>query len=117
MTLDEAVKKDYELRAKLLEAIAQKHQLEARALGKVEACALGNWLHGEAERKFVFIKSYRPCADAHAAFHAEAEKVARLINLEEYAQAEAALADGSPYVKAFGVLLKAVLQLKKDARL
>lgn len=117
MNIDEALVKDGELRAKLLAAIAGKYQLDAKAMAKVDACMLGNWLHGEAERKFPFVKSYRPCVDAHAAFHAEVEKVVRQINLGEYEQAEAMLAGGTPCAKAFVALVAALKQLKKDARL
>ncbi|HJV86250.1 MAG TPA: chemotaxis protein [Noviherbaspirillum sp.] len=117
MNIEEAVVKDGELRAKLLAAIAGKYQLDAKAMAKVDACMLGNWLHGEAERKFPFVKSYRPCVDAHTAFHAEVEKVVRQINLGEYEQAEAMLASGTPCAKAFVTLVTALKQLKKDARL
>jgi hypothetical protein len=117
LNLDEALIKDGELRPKLLAAIAGKYQLEAKAIGKPDACTLGNWLHGEAERNFPFLKSYRPCVDAHVAFHAEMEKVVRQINLEEYASAEAMLANGTPCSKAFVAMVAAVRQLKKDAKL
>lgn len=117
MNLDEALIKDGELRPKLLAAIAGKYELEAKVVGKPDACALGGWLHGEAERKFPFLPSYRPCVDAHAAFHAEMEKVVRQINLGEYETAEAMLANGTPCAKAFVAMVSAVRQLKKDAKL
>ena len=117
MNLDEALVKDGELRNKLLAAIASKHEVDPKGVAKLDGCTLGNWLHGEAERKFPFVKSYRPAVDAHAAFHGEMEKVARLINLGEYEQAEAALASGTPCAKSFVAMVAAVRQLKKDARL
>lgn len=117
MNVEEALVKEGEVRAKLLAAIAGKHQLDAKGVAKVDACVLGNWLHGEAERKFPFVKSYQPCVDAHDAFHAELEKVARQINLGEYEQAQAMLANGTPCTKAFVAMVAATRQLKKDARL
>lgn len=117
MNLEEALAKDMELRQKLLAAIAGKYELEPKSLAKTDACMLGNWLHGEAERKFPFVKSFQPCVDAHAAFHNELEKVARLINLGEYQQAEAALAAGTPCFKAYVAMANAVKQFKKDAKL
>lgn len=117
MNVDEALVKEGELRTKLLAAIAGKYQLDAKGVAKVDACALGNWLHGEAERKFPFVKSYQPAADAHDAFHVELEKVARQINLGEFEQAEAMLASGTPCAKAFVGMVAAVRQLKKDAKL
>ena len=117
MNLEEALAKDMELRKMLLAAIAGKYELEPKSLAKTDACMLGNWLHGEGERKFPFVKSFQPCVDAHAAFHAELEKVARQINLGEYQQAEAMLAAGSDCFKAYLALTSAVKQFKKDARL
>ena len=117
MNLDEALVKDGELRQKLLAAIAGKYQLDPKSVAKLDGCTLGNWLHGEGERKFPFVKSFRPAVDAHAAFHAEMEKVARQVNLGEYEQAEAMLASGTPCAKAFVAMVAAVRQLKKDAKL
>ncbi len=117
MNLDEALAKDGEMKPKLLAAIAGKHQLDPKAVAKVDACMLGNWLHGEGERKFPFVKSFGPCVEAHDAFHAELEKVVRQINLGEYAQAEAMLANGTPCTRAFVTMAGAVRQLKKDAKL
>jgi len=117
MNLEEALAKDAELKPKLLAAIAGKFELDPKAVGKVDACALGNWLHGEGERKFAFVKSFGPCIEAHNAFHAEVEKVARQINLGEYEQAQAMLANGTPCTRAFVTLVGAVRQLKKDAKL
>ncbi len=117
MNLEEALVKDGEMRQKLLAAIAGKFQLDGKSVAKVDACMLGNWLHGEAERKFKFLKSYGPCVDAHATFHAEVEKVARQINLGEYEQAKAMLASGTSCTQAFLAMVAAVRQLKVDAKL
>lgn len=116
MNLDEALVQDGELKQKLLAAIAGKHQIDARSVAKVDVCSLGNWLHGEAESKFPFVKSYRPCVEAHDAFHAEVEKVVRQINLGEYEQATAMLGGGTPCTKAFIAMAGAVRQLKTDAK-
>jgi hypothetical protein len=117
MNLEEALAKDAELKPKMLAAIAGKYELDAKAVAKVDACTLGNWLHGEGERKFPFVKSFTPCVEAHDAFHAEVEKVVRQINLGEYEQAQAMLANGTPCTKAFIALVGAVRQLKTDAKL
>lgn len=117
MNLEEAIAKEGETRPKLLAAINGKHQLDPKAAGKVDACMLGNWLHGEAERKFPFVKSFQPCVDAHDAFHAEVEKVVRQINLGEYEQAQAMLSSGTPCTKAFIAMVAAVRKLKIDAKL
>ena len=117
MDLEEGIAKEGEVRQKLLGAIAGKYELDAKAMGKVDACMLGNWLHGEGERKFPFVKSFQPCVDAHDAFHAEIEKVARQVNLGEYDQAKAMLANGSECTKAFIAMVAAVRKLKVDAKM
>jgi hypothetical protein len=117
MNLEEALTKEMEFRGKLLAAIAGKHEIDLRTIAKVDICMLGNWLHGEAEGKFPFVKSYSPCVEAHGVFHAELEKVARQINLGEYEQAQAMLANGTPCTKAFVAMVATVRQLKKDAML
>jgi hypothetical protein len=117
MNLEEALAKDGEIRQKLLNAIAEKHELDPKSAGKVDGCMLGNWLHGEGERRFPFVKSFQPCVDAHAVFHAEVEKVVRQINLGEYDQAKAMLGSGTPCTKAFIAMVSAVRQLKTDAKL
>lgn len=117
MNVDEALVQEGELRTKLLAAIAGKYQLDPKGIAKVDACNLGGWLHGEAERKYPFVKSYRPAVDAHDAFHAELEKVVRQLNLEEYAEAEAMLKSGTPCAKAFVAMVAAVRQFKSDAKL
>ncbi|MGE5652365.1 MAG: chemotaxis protein [Bacillota bacterium] len=117
MNLEEALAKEGEIRPKLLAAIAGQYPLDAKGVARVDACVLGNWLHGEAESKFPLVKSYTPCVEAHDAFHAELEKVVRQINLGEYEQAQAMLGNGTPCTKAFVAMVAATRQFKKDARL
>jgi hypothetical protein len=117
MNLEEALAKEGEVRNKLLAAIAGRHELDAKGVAKIDACSLGNWLHGEAENKFPLVKSFGPCVEAHDAFHAELEKVARQINLGEYQEAQTMLANGTPCTKAFVAMVGAVRQFKKDAKL
>jgi hypothetical protein len=117
MNLDEALSKDMELKTRFLGAIAGKQQLDVAAISKADSCGLGNWLYGEGERKYKFLKSYKQCIDAHAAFHTLAGKVVRQINLGEYADAEATLAQNTAYSKAFDALDASVKALKKDAKL
>jgi hypothetical protein len=117
MNLEDALAKEGETRNKLLAAIAGKYEIDTSAIAKVNLCVLGNWLHGEAESKFPFVKSFKPCVEAHDAFHAEVEKVARQVNLGEYETAKAMLANGSSCTKAFVAMVGAVRQLKKDAKM
>lgn len=117
MNLEESLAKEAEIKQRLLAAIEQGHEIDARAAGKVDGCMLGNWLHGEGLRKFSFVKSFAPCVAAHDALHAEVEKVARQINLGEREQARAMIANGGSCTKAFVGMVSAVRQLKAELKL
>ena len=117
MNLDDAIAQDKALKEKFLAAIATKVQLDATVIGKADRCILGNWLYGEAERKYPFLKAYKPCLEAHAAFHVQAGKVARQINCGEYADAEAMIGANTAYAKAWDALEVAAKLLKKDVKL
>lgn len=117
MNLIEAYTRDKELKDRFLEAINAKAQIDASIVGKPDRCVLGNWLHGEAERKCQLLKTYKPALETHTAFHVQATKVAKLINAREYDDARAALADGSAFAKALLVMGMALAKLKAEARM
>jgi len=117
MDLRAAYEEDKALRDKFLAAIESQWQLDAGIISKADRCALGSWLHGEAERKFKFLKSYKPCMEAHDEFHTQAAKVARLINLQEYDASRALLEGGTPFSVSLARLGAALIQLKKDAKI
>ena len=117
MTPDEAFLKDMELKAKLRTAITEKQTLDASTIAKVDVCTLGTWLYGEGERRCQFMKTYKPCIEAHTEFHAQAAKVVQMINMGEYKTAETMIAENSPFLKAYSSLGAAYLALKKDGML
>ncbi|TDK68435.1 CZB domain-containing protein [Sapientia aquatica] len=117
MDLRSVYEKDKELKDKFIAAIESKWQLDDSIIAKSDRCELGAWLSGEAERKYKFLKSYKPCIEAHDAFHVQASKVARQINLGEYESAKAMIADGTPFYKSLAQLGVALIALKKDAKL
>ncbi len=117
MDLREAYEKDKELKEKFLTALESQHKFDDSMIAKSDRCVLGVWLYGEAERKFKFLKSYKPALEAHDAFHTQAAKVARQINLGEYDSARALLADGTAFNKTLAALGAALIMLKKDAKI
>jgi hypothetical protein len=117
MDLRAAYEEDKALKEKFTAAIESKWQLDAAIISKGDRCTLGNWLHGEAERRCQFLKSYKPCVAAHDEFHTQAAKVARQINLGEYDAARAMLEGGTPFSKALAILGTTLIQLKKDAKI
>jgi hypothetical protein len=117
MDLRAAYEEDKGLKEKFIAAIDGKWPLDAAIVSKSDRCTLGNWLTGEADRKFKFLKSYKPCLEAHEEFHTQAAKVARQINLGEYDAARAMLDGGTAFSKALAVLGSTLIQLKKDAKI
>ncbi len=117
MDLRASYEEDKALREKFVQAIESHWQLDASIISKADRCSLGNWLHGEADRKFKFLKSYKPCMEAHDEFHTQAAKVARQINLGEYDAARSMLENGTPFSKSLTMLGSTLIQLKKDAKI
>lgn len=117
MNLIEAYTRDKELKDRFLEAINSQTQIDVAITGKPDRCVLGNWLHGEAERKCQFLKAYKPAVEAHTAFHVQAAKVAKLINGREYEDARTAMAEGSAFAKALLNLGVALAKLKSEAKM
>lgn len=117
MDLRAAYEEDKALKEKFIAAIESRWQLDAAIISKADRCNLGNWLHGEAERKYKFLKSYKPCMDAHDEFHTQAAKIARQIVLGEYDSARAMLEGGTPFSKSLATLGMTLIQLKKDAKI
>jgi hypothetical protein len=117
VNLIEAYTRDKELKDRFLEAINAQAQIDAAIIGKPDRCILGNWLHGEAERRCQLLKTYKPAVTAHTAFHVQAAKVAKLINVREYDDARAALEPGAPFSKTLLELGVALAKLKAEAKM
>ncbi len=117
MDLDNAIGKHAEWKVKLRAAITKKETMDAATIAKDNACELGQWLHGEAKTKYGQTASHAECLAKHAAFHAEAGKVASAINAKRYDDAEAMLALGSGFATASSAVGMAIMQLKKTAGL
>jgi len=117
MNLDSAIDAHSQWKVKLRSAIAARETVDAATLEKDNCCPLGKWLHGDARAKYGQMTAFTTCVDAHAVFHREAGRVARLINGAQYPQAESALAAGSPYANASSATGVAILRLKKEAAL
>jgi len=115
MNFDDALAAHMNWKVKLRTAIGEKAQLDAATISRDDACVLGKWLHGEARTKYGKLPTYHQCMTAHAAFHREAGKIAKLINENKLPEAEAALGAGKPYSSASHTAVLAIQLLKKDA--
>jgi methyl-accepting chemotaxis protein len=117
MDLEHAVQKHAEWKLRFRSAIARHETLDAASIGRDDCCDLGKWLHGEARRRFGSLQSHATCLSRHAAFHAEAGKVAQAVNARHYDTAEALMDADSGYVAASTAVGVAILRLKKEAGL
>lgn len=115
MDFDQAFNAHMEWKIKLRAAIVAKSQLDAEAISRDDRCPLGQWLHGEAKQKYSQLVSYKDCMSAHAKFHAEAGRVARLINDRRYEDAEAAVRTGTPYASASTTAGAAITKLQRES--
>ena len=117
MDLDHAIGSHSEWRLKFRNAISKQEEMDVATISADNRCELGKWLHGEARNKFGQLRSYADCIQKHAAFHAEAGRVASVINAKKYAQAERMLDGGTGYANASSDACMAISLLKKEARL
>jgi hypothetical protein len=63
------------------------------------------------------LASYPETVSKHAAFHANASKVASAINAKKYTEAETMPGYGIPYEAAFSAASVSIIRLKKEAKL
>ena len=115
MNLDEAVKKHIEWRAKFRLAIVKKEQMDAATISKDNCCEVGKWLHGEGKSRWGSKPEFLRALDKHKAFHAEAGKVAQLINAQKYPEADAAIGNGTAFENISKEVSTALILLKKAA--
>ena len=117
MNLDTAIAAHAEWKTDFRAAIVNQSQMDAASISKDNCCPLGQWLHGDARTKYGQLAAFKECLGAHAIFHREAGKVAQLINVRRYSEAETALAGGMPYQMASNTAGGAIIRLKKEAGL
>ena len=114
MDLGLAIQKHAEWKYKFRAAMTSDEPMDVATISRDDYCEIGKWLHGEAQAKHSKLSSYAKCLSAHAAFHAEAGKIAALINAKKKDQAEKMLAPGSPYAEISKSVGLAIIELKRD---
>lgn len=116
MDFDAAIRKHAEWKFRLQEAAYQHSQLDTSSISRDDACDLGKWLHSEARSKCGTSPAYARCLKAHAAFHAEAGKVASAVNSRQDAAVKQMLSAGSAFSEASKIVGVALIELKNAAR-
>lgn len=70
--------------------------VDSATIGRDDCCTLGQWIHGEGQVRHAFDEAYVTLRHLHRCFHAEAGRIANLINRGRNDAAVAAIASGSP---------------------
>jgi hypothetical protein len=110
--LNAAIQKHAEWKFKFHNAIFSGESIDAAAIAKDNKCDMGKWLHGEGHARYQEKASYAQCLADHAAFHAEAGKVAVAINAKKKVEAEKMLAAGSAFAMASKRVSLSIVELK-----
>jgi hypothetical protein len=79
----------------LIDAVAEKRQVDAAKLRADRQCSTGQWLHGPLQQRWAGNHTYLNCVEAHREFHHAAFEVAELINRGDYAEANRRLRNGN----------------------
>ena len=117
MDTEQAIKAHLAWKSALCRALDSKSQVDARFVGDDTACALGRWLHGDAQHMFPQLDSYWDCVIAHSQLHREAERIAHFINEGNYVDAHAALRPGTSFHDASKRILIALKMFEHEGRL
>jgi hypothetical protein len=113
VNFDDAIQAHAAWKIKL--AVYIKHpdgEIKSADLGVDNQCPLGQWLHGEAKKKFSSVAEYQTLVLEHARFHRAAGKIAEEANSGQALNAEAVLGAGSEFATASLSVVKAIRNLK-----
>ncbi len=113
--LDMALVKHSEWKIKFRAAIKSHELMDDKTISKDNCCEFGKWLYGDGNSQLGHLKSFSECVSKHSDFHVEAGKVAVMINLKKFGDAEAMLTDSeSAFVSASTSVGVAIMRLRKD---
>ena len=113
MNFDDAIQAHAGWKIKL--AVYLKHPDGTINSGEVSTdnrCLLGQWLHGEAKKKFFPLQEYQTLMTEHARFHRIAGKIAGQADSGQVVNTEAVLGNDSEFAKASLSVIKAIRTLK-----
>ena len=86
--------------------------LDVRATVRDNQCDLGQWIYGEAAR-FQHLPEYEAARQAHAAFHAEAAQIVRLMQAGRRHEAALATDRGTRLRNQSAAMVRSVLWLSQ----
>ena len=86
--------------------------IKSTDIGTDNRCALGQWLHGEAQKKFSSLAEYQTLMTEHVRFHRAAGRIADQANSGGQMNAEAVLGGDSEFATSSLNVVKAIRKLK-----
>lgn len=115
MDLNNAIAAHTAWKTKLRAAITRQETMDAATISMDNQCELGKWLHREGKSQCGAKPEFTALVQKHKAFHAEAGKVATLINAKKFADADKAIEGQAQFVTASAAVSVAIMALKKVA--
>ena len=113
MNFDDAVQAHAGWKIEL--AVYLKHPdgtIKSGEVGNDNRCLLGQWLHGEAKKKYSSLPEYQTLMTEHARFHHIAGKIAGQADSGQVVNTEAVLGGDSEFATASLSVIKAIRTLK-----
>jgi hypothetical protein len=87
-------------------------KVDATNLRRDDCCELGKWIYGGGGRRWGQVPVFSELVRHHKAFHAEAGKVADLLNQGQASRAQSQLESGTPFMRAGQMVGNALRQLR-----
>ena len=109
---DKVIAAHQQWRVTLRNAALRGKELDANTIRRDDCCALGKWIHGPGGQRWGREPLFTELLGHHKAFHAEAGKVADLINAGQVAQAEKHMGPGTAFVQAGHNVTQTIRQLR-----
>jgi hypothetical protein len=97
VNLDDVMTAHVEWKLALRNAINTQTRIDVAAILNHEICLIGKWLAAEGKEKYGHLPSFANLLAAHAGFHNEAARVARIANLGDYKEAYKMIDRGTPF--------------------
>jgi len=114
MDLAHAIARHSGWKLKMRSAILNEKTLDNVIISSNICCDLGKWLGNEGHLKYGHLNAYQPLVEIHTEFHREAGKVAALINMRQYLEAELQLSKDAPFSLASINVIFAISNLQRE---
>jgi len=116
MDLDTAIKEHDEYKTIFKNAIYKRESVDISKIPKEDCCELGKWLN-LVDNKHGHLNRYKECVLVHSEFHMEANRLASLINSNDYVNSKSMMEFGMSYWLAYNKLAVAIKRLWSQAML